>query len=126
MPRSANFRPTDLKSYFVILLEAWRPDFLSPFNPECRSDFILASKIKDKQVFVGSYISLNFILIIIGIFFNWGSKGYEFLSIPDIQEWIMGVPATAGSRAIMIGIALGVVAQSFRIMTGRERSILGD
>jgi hypothetical protein len=26
----------------------------------------------------------------------------------------------------MIGIALGIVAQSFRIMTGRERSILGD
>ena len=49
-----------------------------------------------------------------------------FLSIPSIQEWIMAVPATAGSRAIMIGIALGIVAQSFRIMTGRERSILGD
>ena len=49
-----------------------------------------------------------------------------FLSIPNIQEWIMAVPATAGSRAIMIGIALGIIAQSFRIITGRERSILGD
>ena len=49
-----------------------------------------------------------------------------FLSIPAIQEWIMAVPATAGARAIMIGIALGIVAQSYRIMTGRERSILGD
>ena len=27
---------------------------------------------------------------------------------------------------IMIGIALGTVAQSFRIITGREKSILGD
>ena len=33
---------------------------------------------------------------------------------------------SAGARAIMIGIALGTIAQSFRIMTGRERSILGD
>ena len=46
--------------------------------------------------------------------------------IPDLQEWIMDVPATAGSRAIMIGIALGTIAQSYRIITGRERSILGD
>ena len=46
--------------------------------------------------------------------------------IPDLQEWIMDVPATAGSRAIMIGIALGTMAQSYRIITGRERSILGD
>ena len=47
-------------------------------------------------------------------------------NIPDLQEWIMDVPATAGSRAIMIGIALGTIAQSYRIITGRERSILGD
>ena len=46
--------------------------------------------------------------------------------ISDLQEWIMDVPATAGSRAIMIGIALGTIAQSYRIITGRERSILGD
>ena len=38
----------------------------------------------------------------------------------------MSVPATAGSRENMIGIALGIVAQSFRIITGRERSILRD
>ena len=38
----------------------------------------------------------------------------------------MDVPATAGSRAIMIGIALGTIAQSYRIITGREKSILGD
>ena len=50
----------------------------------------------------------------------------SILKIPEFQEWIMNVPATAGSRAIMIGIALGTIAQSYRIITGRERSILGD
>ena len=50
----------------------------------------------------------------------------NLLKIPEFQEWIMNVPATAGSRAIMIGIALGTIAQSYRIITGRERSILGD
>ena len=51
---------------------------------------------------------------------------FKKFSISDLQEWIFRVPATAGSRAIMIGIALGTVAQSFRIITGREKSILGD
>ena len=50
----------------------------------------------------------------------------SIFKIPELQEWIMDVPATAGSRAIMIGIALGTIAQSYRIITGRERSILGD
>ena len=50
----------------------------------------------------------------------------NLFKIPDFQEWIMNVPATAGSRAIMIGIALGTIAQSYRIITGREKSILGD
>ena len=63
------------------------------------------------------------ILLIISMF---GWHSISFLSILSIQEWIMAVPATAGARAIMIGIALGIIAQSFRIMTGRERSILGD
>ena len=87
---------------------------------------IIASKIKDKKIFFSSYLLSNVIGICIGFQFKWNILAPKFLSIPNIQEWIMAVPATAGSRAIMIGIALGIVAQSFRIITGRERSILGD
>ena len=87
---------------------------------------LFASKIKNKKVFFFSYLGVNIFIIVLGFFLNWNINPPDFLSIPLIQEWIMEVPATAGSRAIMIGIALGVVAQSFRIITGRERSILGD
>ena len=80
--------------------------------------------IKDKKIFFISYLSSNFIILFILYFFDLYTT--PFLSIPSIQEWIMAVPATAGARAIMIGIALGIIAQSFRIITGRERSILGD
>jgi hypothetical protein len=48
-----------------------------------------------------------------------------FLSIPIIQEWIFAFPAMAGSRALMIGIALGIVATSFRIIIGLDKSVLG-
>jgi len=87
---------------------------------------MIASKIKNKKIFFSSYVSSIIVGLAIGVKFQWYLSAPLFLSIPSIQEWIMAVPATAGSRAIMIGIALGIVAQSFRIMTGRERSILGD
>ena len=60
------------------------------------------------------------------IVYSFNITHLKIFSIPNFQEWIFDVPATAGSRAIMIGIALGTIAQSFRIITGRERSILGD
>ena len=87
---------------------------------------IIASKIKDKKIFFVSFFSTNVIGLVLATQLKWNINTPLFLSVPSIQEWIMAVPATAGSRAIMIGIALGIVAQSFRIITGRERSILGD
>jgi hypothetical protein len=45
--------------------------------------------------------------------------------IPEISEWIMMIPNTAGQRAVMIGAAMGVVATSLRMIFGIERSYLG-
>ncbi|MBI45279.1 MAG: hypothetical protein CMG66_03840 [Candidatus Marinimicrobia bacterium] len=87
---------------------------------------MIASKIKNRKVFFISFICVNLLCLFLGFQLEWNTSTPLFLLIPSIQEWIMAVPATAGSRAIMIGIALGIVAQSFRIITGRERSILGD
>ncbi len=40
-------------------------------------------------------------------------------------DWIMTYPNTAGQRAIMIGIALGIMSSSLRIILGIERSHIG-
>lgn len=46
---------------------------------------------------------------------------------PEVAEWIMTVPNAAGQRAILIGIALGVVSTSLRLLLGIERTYLtGD
>src|SRR5574341_979802 len=45
--------------------------------------------------------------------------------LKDATNWIMNFPQTAGQRAIMIGIALGIISTSLRIITGLERTFVG-
>lgn len=52
---------------------------------------------------------------------DWMSLG----QIPNLAIWIMNGPNLAGQRAILIGISLGVVATSLRLILGVERSYLG-
>lgn len=56
---------------------------------------------------------------------SWVPEEYPALTLPGLTALIMGVFTTAGQRAIMIGIALGVVAISLRIIMGLDRSYLG-
>ncbi len=49
----------------------------------------------------------------------------ESLMPSNIAVWIMNVINAAGQRAIMIGIALGIVSTSLRVILGIERAYLG-
>ncbi len=51
---------------------------------------------------------------------------YSALTFPGMTAIIMGVFNTAGQRAIMIGIALGVAATSLKVLLGVDRSYLGS
>ena len=84
----------------------------------------IANRFNDRKKLLISLI-LSLILLPF-IVFSLDLTSLAVFKITELQEWIMDVPATAGSRAIMIGIALGTIAQSYRIITGREKSILGD
>lgn len=48
-----------------------------------------------------------------------------FLRIDSLVNWTMSYISTAGSRAMVIGIALGVAATSLRILLGIDRPYLG-
>lgn len=50
----------------------------------------------------------------------------SFFYIPNLTSWIMSVFNTAGNRAIMIGIALGVASTSLKVLLGIDRSYLGS
>lgn len=56
---------------------------------------------------------------------SWIPESFSIMQIPNLAIWIMVSPNLAGQRAIMIGIALGVVSMSLRLILGVERTYLG-
>ncbi len=56
----------------------------------------------------------------------WLPEPLQFLHIPTLSAWILAGPNLAGQRAIMIGIALGIIATSLKLILGIERSYLGQ
>ncbi len=60
------------------------------------------------------------------LFDGWLPESMQWLRFDNLTVWIMDIPNTAGTRAITIGIALGVVATSLRILLGVDRSYLGQ
>jgi len=56
---------------------------------------------------------------------NQAPSFWAYFRLEVLKETIRDVPTAAGMRAITIGIALGVVATSLRVLAGVDRSYLG-
>jgi len=50
---------------------------------------------------------------------------FSGLRVENLTVYIMSVFTTAGNRAIMIGVALGIVATALKLLLGVDRSYLG-
>jgi hypothetical protein len=55
---------------------------------------------------------------------GWMPDSLFFLKIDYLSNWILSWPNLAGQRAILIGIALGIVSTSLKLILGLERSHL--
>lgn len=47
--------------------------------------------------------------------------GIDKLGLEELRTWIVQVPAMAGARGILLGIALGILTTGLRILMGAER-----
>ena len=56
----------------------------------------------------------------------WLPDQLHFLTIPYLAEQIMAILNRAGNRAIMIGISLGIISTSLKVILGMDRSHLGS
>lgn len=57
---------------------------------------------------------------------SWIPESLSGLRIENLAVYIMQVFNTAGNRAIMIGIALGIASTSLKVLLGIDRSYLGS
>ncbi len=57
---------------------------------------------------------------------SWLPDSMAGLKMENLSVYIMQVINTAGNRAIMIGIALGIASMSLKILLGIDRSYLGS
>ncbi len=72
-------------------------------------------------------VAAGFIMVTIaGFLMGWPADRPAFLYLPKMQEWIYLYPNIAGMRAVMIGIALGMVGTSLRVILGIEKSFMGE
>ena len=46
---------------------------------------------------------------------------YLWAELPVIKDWILNVPALAGARGILLGVALGAIATGLRVLIGADR-----
>jgi len=84
-------------------------------------------RIKSKQAFV---LFLAAFVLILGkvplgqIIWDF-LLGWTHATVSEVIEWIMSVPAVAGKRGIMIGISIGAIVTSLKIIFGIERQYMG-
>jgi peptidoglycan/LPS O-acetylase OafA/YrhL len=114
-----------LFDHFLIPLQSTMYSLLAFFVASASYRAFRAKNKEATLLLIASFIILlgrtPFGMLITG----WIPESFSVLQIPNMAIWIMNSPNLAGQRAIMIGICLGVVSMSLRLILGIERSHLG-
>ena len=84
-------------------------------------------RIKSTQAFMLFVVAALLILgkVPIGDLIWTKALGWTGVQLGSIVEWIMHVPAVAARRGIMIGVAIGAIVISMKIIFGIERQYMG-
>ncbi|MCG2725933.1 MAG: hypothetical protein L6420_06715 [Elusimicrobia bacterium] len=84
-------------------------------------------RIKSLQAFVLFIVAALLILgkVPIGNLIWSSTIGWTGLQLGSIVEWVMNVPAVAARRGILIGVSIGAIVISMKIIFGIERQYMG-
>lgn len=82
--------------------------------------FVLEGRLEVSPLRRGIYYGGALLMLLL----IWPVGLYLKANLPQIAGWIMNVPQLAAKRGILIGIALGAIAMSLRIILGIERTYL--
>ncbi|MBT7515648.1 MAG: hypothetical protein HN655_07290 [Candidatus Marinimicrobia bacterium] len=84
------------------------------------------SVFKNKQ-YTAIFVSVGIIIVTsAGSSMGWPLDQPGIFYLPHLQEWIYMNPNVAGTRSIMMGIGLGIIATSIRYILGIEKSYIGE
>lgn len=62
------------------------------------------------------------VLLVVALLVLGGQVSFGLLPVlPQLRDWILDVPALAGMRGILLGVALGTVLTGIRLLLGVER-----
>jgi uncharacterized membrane protein len=62
------------------------------------------------------------VLLVVALLVLAGQVSFGLLPVlPQLRDWILDVPALAGMRGILLGVALGTVLTGIRLLLGVER-----
>ena len=51
--------------------------------------------------------------------------GIDLPGLSEFRDWVVQVPSVAGTRGILLGVALGIIATGLRILIGSDRPYRG-
>lgn len=77
-----------------------------------------AFRLMRKQVTIWNALFIAALVIVLLGFSPLGSATF----LPSVREWLLSVPVNAGTRGLLIGIAIGVVVVGIRVLIGRDRT----
>lgn len=85
--------------------------------------FIASAAFRTFRIKIRNPETIFFVLFAVIVLLGQVPLGiYLWSEFPVIKDWILNVPALAGIRGILLGVALGTIATGLRILLGADRS----
>jgi len=77
-----------------------------------------AVRFMRRRVSIWNILFIASLLIVLIGYIPMSNLGF----IATIRDWLLRVPVSAGTRALLIGVALGTVVVGIRLLLGQDRS----